>query len=129
MVGDVINDLLDTDETEEEKEPVSYYNNMTEVISELLDSLMEESTSTSVQEEAGKERGNTRRGKRVKWRKVDWPVGDVSTVQRERRHQKEHHRVEFTPSQRDRKPEGGRWKRDGEQRRRRPQWWQHDDRC
>ncbi|KAI4891478.1 hypothetical protein NFI96_023830, partial [Prochilodus magdalenae] len=111
MVGDVINDLLDTDETEEEKEPVSYYNNMTEVISELLDSLMEESTSTSVQEEAGKERGNTRRGKRVKWRKVDWPVGDVSTVQKERRHQKEHHRVEFTPSQGDRKPEGERWKR------------------
>ncbi|KAI4871361.1 hypothetical protein NFI96_004827 [Prochilodus magdalenae] len=70
VVGDVIHSLLDTDKTEEAEDPESY-NNMSEVVSELLDFMMEEGASTSVQEEPGKEGKQTRRGKKTKWRKVD----------------------------------------------------------
>ena len=131
VVGDVIHSLLDTDKTEEAEDPESYNNNMSEVVSELLDFMMEEGASRSVQEEPGKEGRQTRRGKKTKWRKVDWPVGEVSTArrrgQRERRHHREHLRVDFTPSQTVGKADGGRWRGGGEGRR--PQWWQHDDRC
>ncbi|KAI4872504.1 hypothetical protein NFI96_028426, partial [Prochilodus magdalenae] len=114
VVGDVIHSLLDTDETKKQEDPESYFNNMSEVVSELLDFMMEEGASASVQEEPGKEGRQTRRGKKTKWRKVDWPVGEVSTVwrrgQRQRRHHREHDRVDFTPSQTVGKVDGGRWR-------------------